>query len=42
MSAMAEVLWSPRNLLNFGSFSKRMEWHYLRLDRMNINYRKVK
>ena len=42
MSAMAEVLWSPRHLLNFESFSKRMEWHYLRLDRSNTNYRKVK
>ena len=42
MSAMAEVLWSPRHLLNFGSFNKRMEWHYLRLDRMNTNYRKAK
>ena len=42
MSAMAEVLWSPRHLLNFESFSKRMEWHYLRLDRSITNYRIVK
>ena len=42
MSAMAEVLWSPRHLLNFRSFNKRMKWNYLRLDRMNANYRKVK
>ena len=40
MSAMAEVLWSPRHLLNFRSFNKRMKWNYLRLDRMNANYRK--
>jgi len=40
MSAMAEVLWSPRHLLNFRSFNKRMKWNYLRLDRMNTNYRK--
>ena len=42
MSAMAEVLWSPRHLLNFRSFNKRMKWQYLRLDRMNTNYRKTK
>ena len=42
MSAMAEVLWSPRHLLNYRSFNKRMKWQYLRLDRMNTNYRKTK
>ncbi len=40
MSAMAEVLWTPRILLNFRSFSKRMNWQYFRYDRMDAKYRK--
>ncbi len=40
MSAMAEVLWSQKNDRDFDRFKFRMEWHYGRLDRMGINYRK--
>ena len=40
MSAMAEVLWTPRILLNFRSFSNRMNWQYFRYDRMDAKYRK--
>ena len=40
MSAMAEVLWSQATDRDYNNFTARMEWHYKRLDRMNINYRK--
>ena len=40
MSAMAEVLWSPRVLLNYRSFSNRMNWQYFRYDRMGAKYKK--
>lgn len=40
MSAMAEVLWSQATDRDYDSFIARMERHYKRLDRMNINYRK--
>jgi hexosaminidase len=40
MSAMAEVLWSQATDRDYDNFTARMEWHYKRLDRMNINYRK--
>jgi len=40
MSAMAEVLWSQATDRDYDNFTARMEWHYKRLDHMNINYRK--
>ncbi len=41
MSAMAEVLWSKKSDRNFSSFTKRMKWHYERLDRLGVNYRRL-
>lgn len=41
MSALAEAVWSSNDERNFSEFRKRMETHCLRLDEMNINYRKL-
>ena len=41
MSAMAEVLWSKKSDRNFSSFTKRMKWHYERLDPLGANYRRL-
>ncbi|MBL7073983.1 beta-N-acetylhexosaminidase [candidate division KSB1 bacterium] len=38
MSAMAEVLWSPKEKRHFKDFQKRMRIHYRRLDQMDVNY----
>ncbi len=38
MSALSEVLWSPKNSKDWGDFSKRMETQYRRFDKMGINY----
>jgi hexosaminidase len=39
MAAMAEVLWSPRELRNLDGFLKRMTVHYNRLDLAGAHYR---
>jgi len=39
MAAMAEVLWSPKNLRNLADFLGRMQVHYSRLDRAGVHYR---
>jgi len=38
MSALSEVLWSPKDAKDWGDFSKRMESQYKRFDKLGINY----
>ncbi|MFV0505250.1 MAG: family 20 glycosylhydrolase [Bacteroidales bacterium] len=38
MTALSEVLWSPKDTKNWASFSKRMEVQYKRFDNMDANY----
>jgi hexosaminidase len=38
LSALSEVLWSPKDKRDWGSFSKRMEEQYQRYERRDINY----
>ncbi|MFV0593731.1 MAG: family 20 glycosylhydrolase [Draconibacterium sp.] len=38
MSALAEVAWSPKELKDWGSFSKRMETQYKRFEKIGANY----
>lgn len=38
LCALAEVAWSPKSRRNYEDFLKRMEKHYLRLDRLGVNY----
>ena len=38
MSALSEVLWSPKDSKDWGDFSKRMESQYKRFDKLGINY----
>jgi len=39
MSALAEVVWSPKSVRDYELFLHRMKTHYLRLDAMGVNYR---
>jgi len=39
-SAMAEVLWSPKDARNYDDFLKRMEYHVKMLNAWNVNYAK--
>ena len=39
MSAMAEVVWTPKSLRDFEKFERRMERQYERFDAMKLNYR---
>ena len=39
MSALAEVVWSPKELRDYEKFIYRMGAHYARLDAMEVNYR---
>jgi hexosaminidase len=39
LAALAEALWTPREMLDFGSFSGRMKAHYARYDAMDLSYR---
>ncbi len=39
MSAMAEVVWTPKNLRDYEKFTHRMVRQYERLDQMKVNYR---
>jgi hexosaminidase len=39
MSALAEVVWSPKNARNLQDFYRRMAAFYLRLDALEVNYR---
>lgn len=38
--ALAEVLWSPKNRRNYDNFVSRLQTHFNRLDRMDVNYAK--
>uniref|UniRef100_UPI003216B95B glycoside hydrolase family 20 protein n=1 Tax=uncultured Draconibacterium sp. TaxID=1573823 RepID=UPI003216B95B len=38
MSALSEVLWSPKESKDWGDFSQRMETQYKRFENMGINY----
>lgn len=38
LCALSEVLWSPREKRDYGDFSRRMETHYGRLDRLGVDY----
>lgn len=37
-AALAEALWSPKDKRNFDDFNRRLETHYLRLERLGIAY----
>jgi hexosaminidase len=39
MSALAEVVWTPKDLRDYEKFLHRMETQYLRFDAMKFNYR---
>ncbi|MCK9399026.1 MAG: glycoside hydrolase family 20 protein [Bacteroidales bacterium] len=38
MTALAEVLWSPVNLLDWDNFRSRLQTQFSRFDRMDVNY----
>jgi hexosaminidase len=40
MTALAEVVWTPRERKDFADFSRRLEVHLRRLDALQVNYRK--
>ncbi len=41
MSALAEVLWSPKEIRDYPDFQKRLIKHFSLLDKLNINYAKT-
>ena len=41
MCALAEAVWSPRSKKDYNGFIKRLGDHLKRLDRKNLNYRKL-
>lgn len=40
MSALAEVVWSPKEARDWDSFKRRLKIHELRLNEMGVNYRR--
>jgi hexosaminidase len=40
MTALAEVVWSPKEGKDFADFRRRLDVHLRRLDGMQVNYRK--
>ncbi|MBL7813443.1 MAG: family 20 glycosylhydrolase [Saprospiraceae bacterium] len=36
--ALAEVLWTPKNRRDYDNFTQRLQAHFKRLERMNVNY----
>jgi hexosaminidase len=40
MTALAEVVWTPRELRDFADFRRRLDVHLRRLDALQVNYRK--
>jgi hexosaminidase len=38
LCALAEVMWSPRELRDFADFSRRMDTHYRRLEALGVQY----
>jgi hexosaminidase len=39
MLALAETVWTPLEKKNFADFTRRLAYHFERLDRQNVNYR---
>jgi hexosaminidase len=39
LTALAEVVWSPKEGRDFGDFKKRLEAHLRRLDALSVGYR---
>ena len=39
MLALAEVVWSPVEQKNYADFTRRLQYHFQRLDKQNVNYR---
>lgn len=37
--ALAEVLWSPLQAKNYDDFLRRLPYHFVRLEKQNVNYR---
>jgi len=37
--AMAEILWTPKEILNYSQFRVRLETHLKRLNKLGVNYR---
>lgn len=40
LSALAEVVWSPKEKRNFADFKTRLPWLLARFDRLGVNYRR--
>lgn len=40
LTALAEVVWSPRTKRDYADFRARLPWLLARLDRLNVNYRR--
>jgi hexosaminidase len=40
MTALAEVVWSPKERRNFADFSRRLDVHLRRLDALDVKYRR--
>jgi hexosaminidase len=40
MSALAEVVWTPKEQKDFADFMRRLEVHLRRLDHLKVNYRR--
>jgi hexosaminidase len=40
LCALSEVVWSPRQSRNWQDFSRRLQFHYVRLERLGITYRR--
>jgi len=39
MLALSEVVWSPLETKNYADFTRRLQYHFQRLDKQNVNYR---
>ncbi len=42
LSALAEVVWTPKTVRDFGDFSSRLKTHLRRLDVLDVNYRALR
>src|SRR5690606_11412773 len=40
LSALSEVVWTPPELKSYDGFMQRMRAHFLRLDALDVNYRR--
>ena len=39
MLALSEVVWSPIEQKNYADFTRRLQYHFQKLDKQNVNYR---